>query len=98
VASTIDFWNPTPLRDLRHRGARSGRGRGTWEGGGCLLANHGMLAVGPDPATAVDRTIVMEEVAAAYYYALAVSPPNILTSEQIAQVAAKISGYGQRKS
>jgi L-fuculose-phosphate aldolase len=67
------------------------------EGGGCLLASHGMLAVGPDPATAVDRTIVMEEVAAAYYHALAVGPPNLLTSEQITQVAAKISGYGQRK-
>jgi L-fuculose-phosphate aldolase len=49
------------------------------------------------PSTAVDRTIVMEEVAAAYYHALAVGPPNLLTSEQIAQVAAKISGYGQRK-
>ena len=77
------------------QGAAEALGR---EGGGCLLANHGMLAVGPDPVTAVDRTIVMEEVAAAYYYVLAVSPPNILTSEQIAQVAARISGYGQRKS
>jgi L-fuculose-phosphate aldolase len=66
-------------------------------GGGCLLANHGMLAVGSDPAKAVDHTIVMEEVAAAYYHALAVRPPNTLTPDQIAEVAAKISGYGQRK-
>jgi hypothetical protein len=39
----------------------------------------------------------MEEVAAAYHHALAVGPPNLLTSEQIARVAATISGYGQRK-
>jgi L-fuculose-phosphate aldolase len=67
-------------------------------GGGCLLANHGMLAVGTDPAKAVDHTIVMEEIAAAYYHALAVRPPNILRPDQIAEVAAKIGGYGQPKS
>jgi L-fuculose-phosphate aldolase len=67
-------------------------------GGGCLLANHGMLAVGTDPAKAVDHTVVMEEVAAAYYHALTIRPPNILNPEQVAEVAAKISGYGQVKT
>jgi L-fuculose-phosphate aldolase len=67
-------------------------------GGGCLLANHGMLAVGTDPAKAVDHTVVMEEVAAAYYHALTIRPPNIVNTEQIAEVAAEISGYGQIKS
>jgi hypothetical protein len=37
----------------------------------------------------------MEEIAAAYYHALAVRPPNILRPDQIAEVAAKITGYGQ---
>jgi ribulose-5-phosphate 4-epimerase/fuculose-1-phosphate aldolase len=57
-----------------------------------------MLAVGTDPAKAVDHTVVMEEVAAAYYHALTIRPPNILNPEQVAEVAAKISGYGQVKT
>ena len=76
----------TPTAPCRSRRTRPtapigpGRGRRLGEaGGGCLLANHGMLAVGTDPAKAVDHTIVMEEVAAAYYHALAVRPPNILS-------------------
>ena len=67
-------------------------------GGGCLLANHGMLAVGTDSAKAVDHTVVMEEVATAYCHALTIRPPNILNPEQVAEVAAKISGYGQVKT
>jgi ribulose-5-phosphate 4-epimerase/fuculose-1-phosphate aldolase len=57
-----------------------------------------MLAVGTDPAKAVDHTVVVEEVAAAYYHALTIRPPNILNPEQVAEVAAKISGYGQVKA
>ena len=65
--------------------------------GGCLLANHGMLAVGADTVQAVDRTIVLEEVAAVYYHAVVAGTPNVLGAEQVAEVATKITSYGQRK-
>jgi L-fuculose-phosphate aldolase len=66
--------------------------------GGCLLANHGMLAVGTDTVQAVDRAIVLEEVAAVYYHAIVAGTPKILGAEQVAEVAAKIASYGQHKS
>jgi L-fuculose-phosphate aldolase len=66
--------------------------------GGCLLANHGMLAVGPDPATAMDHTVVMEEVAAIYYHALAAGKPVLLNQDQVTEVSAKIAGYGPEVS
>ena len=37
----------------------------------------------------------MEEVATAYCHALTIRPPNILNPEQVAEVVAKISGYGR---
>ncbi len=64
----------------------------------CLLANHGTITVGTRPEEAFSRTVVLEEMAEVYYRARLAGEPVLLDEEQIAEVAAKISGYGQPKT
>ena len=64
----------------------------------CLLQNHGTITVGDSPEAAFSRTVVLEEMAEVYYRARVAGEPVLLTPEQIEDVAAKISGYGQTKS
>jgi L-fuculose-phosphate aldolase len=64
----------------------------------CLLRNHGTIAVGESPAQAFARTEVLEEMAELYYRARVAGEPVLLTPEEVAEVAAKISGYGKAKS
>ena len=64
----------------------------------CLLANHGTIAVGESPGGAFSRTVVLEEMAEVYYRARLAGEPVLLDSGQVAEVAAKISGYGQPES
>ncbi len=61
----------------------------------CLLANHGTIAVGESPEGAFSRTVVLEEMAEVYYRARLAGEPVLLDDGQVAEVAAKISGYGQ---
>jgi len=64
----------------------------------CLLQNHGTITVGDSPQKAFSRTVVLEEMAEIYYRTRVVGEPVLLTPEQVEEVAAKISGYGQTKS
>ena len=63
----------------------------------CLLQNHGTITVGESAEEAFSRTVVLEEMAEIYYRARVVGEPVLLTPEQVEEVAAKISGYGQTK-
>ena len=63
----------------------------------CLLQNHGTIAVGDSPGEAFSRTVVLEEMAEFYYRTRSVGEPVLLSPEQVGEVAAKISGYGQTK-
>jgi L-fuculose-phosphate aldolase len=63
----------------------------------CLLLNHGTITVGESPEEAFSRTVVLEEMAQIYYRARVVGQPILLTEEQVEEVAAKITGYGQTK-
>jgi len=63
----------------------------------CLLQNHGTIAVGDSPGKAFSRTVVLEEMAEIYYRTRSVGEPVLLSPEQVGEVAAKISGYGQTK-
>jgi L-fuculose-phosphate aldolase len=60
----------------------------------CLLANHGTLATGPTLAYAWSLTEQIEFCADLYLRARAVGEPLILSDEQIAEVAGKLSSYG----
>lgn len=61
----------------------------------CLLQNHGTITVGDSAKKAFARTVTLEEMAELYYRTRLAGEPILLDKEQIAEVAEKISGYGQ---
>jgi L-fuculose-phosphate aldolase len=63
----------------------------------CLLQNHGTITVGESTEEAFSRTVVLEEMAEVYYRARLAGEPILLFPEQVEEVAAKITDYGQAK-
>jgi L-fuculose-phosphate aldolase len=63
---------------------------------GCLLANHGMLALGASLEKAMWHAMELETLARQYYLSLALGDPFILSDEQIAQAARGFATYGLR--
>ena len=61
----------------------------------CLLANHGMIVVGPTLKKAMWLAVEVETLAAQYWRALQIGKPNILTDAQIKTVMDKFQTYGQ---
>jgi L-fuculose-phosphate aldolase len=61
---------------------------------GCLLANHGMIAVGADLDKAMWLAVELETIARQYYLSLALPAPVILGEEQIVETAEGFSTYG----
>lgn len=62
-------------------------------GWACLLANHGVLATGPDLQAAWDLAEHIEFCADLYLRALQVGEPNILDAAQIDEVIASLGAY-----
>ncbi len=60
----------------------------------CLLAHHGMIAVGGSIAEAYWLAEELETLARQYHGALALGDPPVLSDEQIGEVIDKIAGYG----
>jgi L-fuculose-phosphate aldolase len=60
----------------------------------CLLANHGMIALGSSLEKAMWLAVELETIAKQYYLALALGHPFILTDEQIAETARAFTTYG----
>lgn len=61
---------------------------------GCLLANHGMIAVGPDLEKAMWNAVELETLARQYYLSLTLGTPHILSDREIAETAKGFSTYG----
>lgn len=61
----------------------------------CLLANHGMIVVGPTLKKAMWLAVEVETLAAQYWRALQIGRPGILTDEQVEAVIEKFRTYGQ---
>lgn len=61
----------------------------------CLLANHGMIVLGPTLKKAMWLAVEVETLAAQYWRALQIGKPNILSDAEIARVMDKFRGYGQ---
>lgn len=61
---------------------------------GCLLANHGMIAVGSSLDKAMWLAHELETLAKQYYHALQVGGANILPDSEIAQVVEGFKSYG----
>jgi L-fuculose-phosphate aldolase len=62
----------------------------------CLLANHGMIAVGPTLAKAMWLATELETLASQYYHSLLIGGPNLLGEAAIAETARAFAGYGVR--
>ncbi|MBL8702836.1 MAG: class II aldolase/adducin family protein [Alphaproteobacteria bacterium] len=61
----------------------------------CLLANHGMIVLGPNLKKAMWLAVEVENLAAQYWRALQIGEPYRLTDEEIAAVVQQFKSYGQ---
>jgi len=62
----------------------------------CLMANHGLVALGNNLATAFATAEEIELVARIYYQAKCIGEPIILSKEEMAVVGEKFKTYGQK--
>ena len=60
----------------------------------CLMAHHGMVAVGANPKRALDLAIEVETLAEMYSRCLAIGKPPLLSDEEMACVLDQFSDYG----
>lgn len=60
----------------------------------CLLANHGLVAVGDDVADAMETAVAVESVAQVYCQAHTVGTPESLPEAELARVERKLAAYG----
>ncbi len=65
------------------------------EASAVLLGNHGLLAVGPSLAAALNVAEVVEVVAGYYLRARAVGTPRVLDDEEMTRVMEAFKTYGQ---
>ncbi len=61
---------------------------------GCLLANHGMIAIGPSLDKAMWLAVEMETLAKQYYLALSLGDVVLLSNSEIDETLAAFSNYG----
>ena len=64
----------------------------------CLLANHGMIAVGSSLAKALALAVEVEALAEQYWRALQIGAPNLLSDAEMDIVLKKFQTYGQATS
>jgi len=62
----------------------------------CLLANHGLIALGSDVAAALALAAEVENLAAQYRAALSIGGVRILDDAQMQQVLEKFRSYGRQ--
>ena len=62
----------------------------------CLLANHGMIAVGETLKEALALAVEVETLAAQYWRALQIGKPTILPKAEMRRVIAKFATYGKQ--
>jgi len=61
----------------------------------CLLANHGMIAVGTSLTAALALAVEVEALAEQYWRALQIGTPNLLSEAEMEVVLEKFRTYGQ---
>ena len=62
----------------------------------CLLANHGMTAIGETLAKALELALEVETLAAQYWRALQIGRPKPLPKAEMARVLKKFASYGRQ--
>lgn len=63
----------------------------------CLMANHGMAAVGEVPTAALALAVEVEALAEQYWRALQIGEPNLLSDEEMHAVLRKFASHGQQE-
>ena len=61
----------------------------------CLLAHHGMIAVGPSLPDALALAVEVETLAEIYWRALSIGEPEVLSDAEMEIVLRKFATYGQ---
>ena len=61
----------------------------------CLLANHGMIALGEDLDRALAVAVEVENLCEMYWRALQVGEPALLSEREMAEVFERFKGYGK---
>jgi L-fuculose-phosphate aldolase len=61
----------------------------------CLLANHGMIAIGASLTAALALAVEVEALAEQYWRALQIGTPNLLSDVEMEIVLEKFRSYGQ---
>jgi len=60
----------------------------------CLLAHHGMIAIGTSLAKAMWLAVEVEALARQYHGCLQIGTPPVLSKAEIENVRARMAGYG----
>jgi L-fuculose-phosphate aldolase len=66
-------------------------------GDACLLANHGMVALGRSLASALRLAAEVETLAAQYWHAAQLGTPHVLSRDELVKVRARFAEYGQQR-
>jgi L-fuculose-phosphate aldolase len=66
-------------------------------GAACLLANHGMVALGQTLAEALRLAAEVETLAGQYWHAAQIGSPHVLDADELQRVRARFAEYGQKK-
>ncbi|NLG70920.1 MAG: L-fuculose-phosphate aldolase [Chloroflexi bacterium] len=64
----------------------------------CLMANHGLVTVGPTIASAFTVAEEIELVARLYYQAKSIGEPVVLPDDEMTVIVEKFKTYGQQRS
>ena len=60
----------------------------------CLLAHHGMIAIGPSLSKAMWLAVEVETLARQYHGCLQIGTPPLLSKEEVEKVRVRMAGYG----
>ena len=71
--------------------------RALGRGHACLMANHGMVALGDTLPRALRLAAEIETLAAQYWHAAQLGQPYVLDGEELGRVRARFAEYGQPK-
>jgi L-fuculose-phosphate aldolase len=66
-------------------------------GSACLLANHGMVALGSSLESALRLAAEVETLASQYWHAAQIGMPYVLDDGELGRVRARFAEYGQKK-
>ena len=71
--------------------------RALGRGHACLMANHGMVALGDSLAAALRLAADVETLAAQYWHAAQLGQPHVLPRDELDRVRAQFASYGQHR-